>query len=71
MPNSAITRGLVRPAAGALVAFAAALPRLAAAHDATLLTRVEIFQSQPRRVFDRAVVKTLSRWRYNAGKQGS
>jgi len=32
--------------------------------------RVEILEAQPRRVFDRAVVKTLSQWRFNAGTAG-
>lgn len=31
------------------------------------VVRVEILEAQPRRVFDRAVVKTLSQWRFNAG----
>lgn len=103
MPNIAITRGLIRPAALAFFALAAALPRLAAANEATLVTRiepeyprealqagadkgvvrarltldgagevirVEILESNPRRIFDRAVVKTLSQWRYSAGKDG-
>jgi len=34
------------------------------------VTRVEVLESQPRRVFDRAVVKTLSQWRFNAGTAG-
>ena len=34
------------------------------------VTRVEVLESQPRRVFDRAVVKTLSQWRFNAGNAG-
>jgi protein TonB len=34
------------------------------------VVRVEILESQPRRVFDRAVVKTLSQWRFNAGATG-
>ena len=34
------------------------------------VVRVEILDSQPRRVFDRAVVKTLSQWRFNAGSTG-
>ena len=34
------------------------------------VVRVEILESQPRRVFDRAVVKTLSQWRFNAGAMG-
>ena len=32
--------------------------------------RVEILDAQPRRVFDRTVVKTLSQWRFNAGAAG-
>jgi len=31
------------------------------------VVRVEILEAQPRRLFDRAVVKTLSQWRFNAG----
>ena len=31
------------------------------------VVRVEILEAQPRRVFDRAVVKTLALWKYNAG----
>jgi len=34
------------------------------------VTRVEVLESNPRRVFDRAVVKTLSQWRFNAGTTG-
>ncbi|MEO5677478.1 MAG: energy transducer TonB [Usitatibacter sp.] len=34
------------------------------------VTRVEVLDSNPRRVFDRAVVKTLSQWRFNAGSAG-
>ena len=34
------------------------------------VTRVEVLDAQPRRVFDRAVVKTLSQWRFNAGAVG-
>ena len=34
------------------------------------VTRVEVLESQPRRVFDRAVVKTLSQWRFNTGNSG-
>jgi protein TonB len=34
------------------------------------VVRVEILEAQPRRVFDRAVVKTLSQWRFNAGTAG-
>ena len=34
------------------------------------VTRVEVIDAQPRRVFDRAVVKTLSQWRFNAGNAG-
>jgi protein TonB len=34
------------------------------------VTRVEVLESQPRRVFDRAVVKTLSQWRFNSGAAG-
>ena len=30
------------------------------------MTRVEIIDANPRRVFDRVVVKTLSQWRFNA-----
>ena len=31
------------------------------------VTRVEVLEANPRRVFDRAVVKTLSQWRFNLG----
>jgi periplasmic protein TonB len=31
------------------------------------VVRVEILEAQPRRVFDRAVVKTLALWKYNQG----
>ncbi|HEX5128588.1 MAG TPA: TonB family protein [Usitatibacter sp.] len=31
------------------------------------VVRVEILEAQPRRVFDRAVIKTLSQWRFNSG----
>ena len=34
------------------------------------VTRVEILEASPRRVFDRTVVKTLSQWRFNAGASG-
>ena len=34
------------------------------------VTRVEVLEAQPRRLFDRAVVKTLSQWRFNAGNAG-
>lgn len=34
------------------------------------VTRVEILDAAPRRVFDRAVVKTLSQWKFNAGNDG-
>ena len=34
------------------------------------VVRVEILDAQPRRVFDRAVVKTLSQWRFNSGAAG-
>ena len=34
------------------------------------VTRVEVLESNPRRVFDRAVVKTLSQWRFNTGSSG-
>ena len=34
------------------------------------VTRVEVLDAQPRRVFDRAVVKTLSQWRFNTGNSG-
>ena len=32
------------------------------------VTRVEIVEANPRRVFDRAVMRTLAMWRYNAGE---
>lgn len=31
------------------------------------VTRVEIVEANPRRVFDRAVTKSLSQWRFNSG----
>lgn len=31
------------------------------------VTRVEIVEANPRRLFDRAVVRSLSQWRFNAG----
>ena len=34
------------------------------------VVRVEILEAQPRRVFDRAVIKTLSQWRFNSGAAG-
>ena len=34
------------------------------------VVRVEILEAQPRRLFDRAVIKTLSQWRFNAGAAG-
>ena len=34
------------------------------------VVRVEILDAQPRRVFDRAVIKTLSQWRFNTGAAG-
>ena len=34
------------------------------------VTRVEVLDAQPRRVFDRAVVRTLSQWRFNPGTAG-
>ena len=34
------------------------------------VVRVEILDAQPRRVFDRAVIKTLSQWRFNSGASG-
>lgn len=34
------------------------------------VTRVEIVESNPRRVFDRAVVRALSQWRYSDGAAG-
>lgn len=34
------------------------------------VTRVEIVDAAPRRLFDRAVVKTLSQWRFNNGNDG-
>jgi len=34
------------------------------------VTRVEIVESNPRRVFDRSVVRALSQWRYSAGAEG-
>ena len=34
------------------------------------VTRVEIVEANPRRLFDRAVVKTLSQWKFNNGSDG-
>ena len=34
------------------------------------VVRVEILEANPRRVFDRAVVKTLSQWKFSAGADG-
>ena len=34
------------------------------------VTRVEVIESNPRRVFDRAVVRALTQWRYNDGVAG-
>ena len=34
------------------------------------VTRVEILEATPRRVFDRAVMRALSQWRYNEGTAG-
>jgi protein TonB len=31
------------------------------------VSRVEIIEANPRRVFDRAVVKTLSQWKFSPG----
>ncbi|HUP30436.1 MAG TPA: TonB family protein [Usitatibacter sp.] len=34
------------------------------------VVRVEILDAEPRRVFDRAVVKTLALWRFDTGSDG-
>ena len=34
------------------------------------VTKVDIVEAQPRRVFDRAVVRALSQWRFNEGASG-
>lgn len=34
------------------------------------VTRVEIVEANPRRVFDRAVVRALSQWKYPSGNEG-
>ncbi|HUL96988.1 MAG TPA: energy transducer TonB [Usitatibacter sp.] len=34
------------------------------------VTRVEVIEANPRRIFDRAVVKTLSQWKFPAGTDG-
>ena len=34
------------------------------------VTRVDILESRPRRVFDRAVSSALSQWKFNAGRPG-
>jgi protein TonB len=35
-----------------------------------VVTRVDIVDANPRRVFDRAVVKTLSQWKFSPGGNG-
>jgi periplasmic protein TonB len=34
------------------------------------VVRVEILEATPRRIFDRAVTRTLSQWKFNAGPEG-
>jgi protein TonB len=34
------------------------------------VTRVEVLEAQPRRLFDRAVIRALSQWKYNEGAAG-
>ena len=34
------------------------------------VTRVDIVEANPRRIFDRAVVKTLSQWKFTPGGNG-
>jgi protein TonB len=34
------------------------------------VVRVEILEAAPRRIFDRAVTRTLSQWKFNAGAEG-
>jgi len=34
------------------------------------VTRVDIIESNPRRIFDRAVTRSLSQWRYESGAPG-
>lgn len=34
------------------------------------VSRVDILEANPRRLFDRAVIRTLSQWRYPAGAAG-
>jgi protein TonB len=34
------------------------------------VTRVEIVEANPRRVFDRAVVRALAQWKYPSGAPG-
>ena len=34
------------------------------------VSRVEIIDANPRRVFDRVVTRTLAQWRFNAGADG-
>jgi protein TonB len=101
MPITPPRRGLTRPAAIALAAWAIALgaraadatpvarvepefPReaLSAGADkghvrarmtidaAGEVVRVEILEAQPRRLFDRVVVKTLSQWKFAPGTDG-
>jgi protein TonB len=35
------------------------------------VTRVEVLEAEPRRVFDREVVRTLSQWRFAKGNSGA
>jgi protein TonB len=34
------------------------------------VTRVDIVEANPRRIFDRAVTRALSQWRYSEGDEG-
>ena len=34
------------------------------------VSRVEIIEANPRRVFDRVVTRTLAQWRFNGGAEG-
>ncbi len=55
----------------AVTAVPAASPARSASWPAAgNVTRVEIVEANPRRVFDRAVVRALSQWRYSDGAAG-
>jgi protein TonB len=103
MPITEPRRGLIRPAATALAAWAFALGAHAASNDLSPLARVEpefpreavsagadkghvrarmtidrggevvrveIIEANPRRLFDRVVVRSLSQWKFAPGSDG-